>query len=100
MATEAQLAKISVESWIHAISVMARLHGWFVTEHPARHHGPTHVCLRDGQLVVFFARPSGGALMAQHKKPYEEWVKVRQATVMMARPEEAEQVWAVITAER
>lgn len=68
-------SKVTIERWIHAISVQAELEGWFVEEFKSTHHGPTHILVRDGYLLVLFARPSGGKLLAQHKVPYELWAK-------------------------
>jgi len=95
---------ITIEAWIHAITVMARTHGWFVQEQNARAHAPTHILLRDGWVWVIFARPSGGKLMAQHEEPYRRWMEVaesvlgdaRPVNVDILRPENAESMWDLL----
>lgn len=95
---------ITIEAWIHAITVMARTHDWFVQEQNARAHAPTHLCLRDGWLLVIFARPSGGKLMAQHDEPFKRWAGFEESLlgddppimVRMLRPEDAMAVWDLL----
>lgn len=95
---------ITIEAWIHAITVMARTHGWFVQEQNARAHAPTHILLRDGWMWVIFARPSGGKLMAQHEEPMKRWQEVQDAAlgddqpilVTIERPDSAASLWAVL----
>lgn len=92
---------IKIESWIHAITVMAQVHGWYVMERDARAHAPSHICLKGGSVLVIFARPSGGKLMAQHEEPYQRWTQAETANpdlrCVVATPDSCGALWEVLT---
>lgn len=67
--------KVTIERWIHAIDVMLELEDWTYESFDSRHHGPTHIAVKDRRMLVLFARPSGGKLLAQHVNPHRVWTE-------------------------
>lgn len=100
---------ITIERWIHAITVEAQYHGWHVEEFDARHHGPTHIIMDEKRVVTVFARPSGGKLLAQHTKPFARWSELStkshdrhgstRVVCLVVTPTSRELLWAILARE-
>lgn len=67
---------VTIEQLIHWASLELKVNGYMVEQFEARHHGPTHIAVNGVQIIVLFCRPSGGKLLAQHRRPFEHWTRL------------------------
>jgi hypothetical protein len=97
---------ITIDEWTTAVTAMAKLGGWFIADlNGTREQGASHVLIRNGMLVIIFARlqVSVGKTMAQHIRPMEEWAHFVEenntAFLCLTTPAESSLLWACLVEE-
>jgi hypothetical protein len=96
---------IKIDEWTTAVTAMAKLGGWFIADlNGTRANGASHVLLREGVLVVLFAKLAVGKTMAQHIRPWAEWCEVQENVggaifVCQVTPAESSLLWACLVEE-